>query len=106
MVSLCGFYVFNPHVVLLPVFFFVLCCSIDPVSPCEVIKIVSNSRRLRPVEEGGTSPEARLPIAGTLHHLSATAHKAECFLSNLGLHRRHPDINLFCFCLQRYKIAR
>lgn len=55
MVSLCGFYVFNPHVVLLPVFFFVLCCSIDPVSPCEVIKIVSNSRRLRPVEEGDVS---------------------------------------------------
>lgn len=62
--SLCGFSVFNPHVVLVPVFFFVLRCSIDPVSPCEVIKIVSNLRRLRPVEEGGRLRRPDCPSLG------------------------------------------
>lgn len=95
MMSLCGFSVFGPHVVLLPVFFFVLCCSIDPVSPCEVIKIVSNSRRLRPVEEGGRLRRPDCPSLG--HYItSVQQHKAEWVLFHLCLRRQHGDINIFC----------
>lgn len=48
---LCIFFCYQ-HLEPVPAFLFVLCCSIDPVSPCEVIKIVSNLRRLKLVEAG------------------------------------------------------